>query len=104
MKLEGKVAVISGGGSGVGGAATITLAERGSNVLVGDIDEDGGHRTVNLVADKAGTVVFIRCDVTKELEAVFGNAVERFGRCVRIRQRITCTQGRFEFDLQSEAA
>jgi 15-hydroxyprostaglandin dehydrogenase (NAD) len=83
MKLEGKVAVVSGGGSGIGRAAVVALAERGSKILVADIDEVGGHLTVNMVADKGGTAVFTRCDVTKteDLEAIFAGAVERFGQC-----------------------
>lgn len=83
MKLEGKVAVVSGGGSGIGRAAVIALAERGSKIVVTDIDEVGGHRTVNMVAERGGTAFFTRCDVSKteDLEAVFANAGERFARC-----------------------
>jgi NAD(P)-dependent dehydrogenase (short-subunit alcohol dehydrogenase family) len=43
MKIEGKVAVISGGGSGIGRAAALTLVGRGARVVVADIDEDGGR-------------------------------------------------------------
>ena len=44
-----------GGGSGIGRAAVRALAERGSKIIVVDMDEVGGHRTVNMVADKGGT-------------------------------------------------
>jgi 15-hydroxyprostaglandin dehydrogenase (NAD) len=83
MKLEDKVAVVSGGGSGIGRAAVLALAERGAKIVVADIDDRGGRQTVDMVGEKGGTAVFIRCDVTKteDLAAAFANAVERFGRC-----------------------
>src|SRR5215204_1915909 len=48
MEIEGKVAVVSGGASGIGRAAVLALAERGANVVVADVDEDGGRRKVDV--------------------------------------------------------
>ena len=48
MEIEGKAAVVSGGASGIGRAAVLALAERGAKVVVADLDEDGGRRTVEL--------------------------------------------------------
>ena len=82
MKLEGKVAVVSGGGSGIGRAAILALIQRGTKVVVADIDRTGGEQTVHIAAAKGGTVVFTPCDVTKsdDLAAAFACAMERFGQ------------------------
>jgi len=82
MKIEGKVAVVSGGGSGIGRAAVLALVERGAKVVVADIAPDAGRQTVDLAAEQGGAAVFIRCDVTKteDLAGAFSGAVERFGQ------------------------
>ena len=58
MKFEGKVAVVSGGGSGIGRAAVLALTWRVTKVVVADIDTTGGERTVHIAAPKGGTAVF----------------------------------------------
>ena len=50
MEIAGKIAVVSGGGSGIGRAAVLALLERGARVVVADIDEDAGRQTVALAA------------------------------------------------------
>lgn len=82
MKIEGKAALVSGGGSGIGQAAVLALVERGAKVVVADIVEEAGRQTVDLAAEKGGIAVFIRCDVTKtkDLAKTFTGTVERFGR------------------------
>jgi NAD(P)-dependent dehydrogenase (short-subunit alcohol dehydrogenase family) len=82
MEIEGKVAVVSGGASGIGRAAVLALVHRGARVVVADVDESGGRRTVDVAADKGGLAVFSRCDVTKtnDLAAAFTLAMAHFGR------------------------
>jgi len=82
MEIAGKVAVVSGGGSGIGRAAVLALVEREARVVVADINEDAGRQTVDLAAYKSGTAIFARCDVTKteDLARAFACAVEHFGR------------------------
>ena len=82
MEIAGKIAVVSGGGSGIGRAAVLALLERGARVVVADIDEDAGRQTVALAASKRGTAVFARCDVTQtaDLARAFACAGEHFGR------------------------
>ncbi len=82
MEIQGKVAVVSGGASGIGQAAVLALVERGARVVVADLDEDGGRRTVETASEEGGVALFRRCDVTKteDLCSAFGLAVDRFGR------------------------
>jgi NAD(P)-dependent dehydrogenase (short-subunit alcohol dehydrogenase family) len=64
MEIAGKVGVVSGG-SGIGRATVLALIERGAKVVVADIDESAGRKTIDLGAKIGGTSVFAHCDVTK---------------------------------------
>ena len=77
MELRDKVAVITGGGSGLGRAAAVALAEAGARILVVDVDPTGGGETARLV-DGA----FFRADVSDldENRAMFAEATRHFGR------------------------
>jgi 15-hydroxyprostaglandin dehydrogenase (NAD) len=82
VEIAGKVAVVSGGGSGIGRAAVLALVARGAKVVVADVDEDAGRQTVGLAAEeKSGTAVFCRCNVTRteDLIGAFTSAMEHFG-------------------------
>ncbi|MGO8863038.1 MAG: SDR family NAD(P)-dependent oxidoreductase [Acidimicrobiales bacterium] len=82
MLLEGKSAIITGAGSGVGRASALRFAEEGAQVLCIDIDLDRADETVALI-DKAGHPALAeRCDVSEERDvmAAIATAVERFGR------------------------
>lgn len=81
MEIAGKVAVVSGGGSGIGRAAVLALVERGAKVVVADIAQDAGQQTVDSAAEK-GAAIFVRCDVTKreDLDGAFAKAVAHFGQ------------------------
>jgi NAD(P)-dependent dehydrogenase (short-subunit alcohol dehydrogenase family) len=80
--FAGRVALVTGGGSGLGQAAARMLAERGAKVLVADVDESGGGDTVRQCTDAGSEAVFLRTDVTSEadVEAMVGTAVDRWGR------------------------
>lgn len=70
MEIEGKVSVVSGGASGIGRAAVLALAERGSKVVVADVDEDSGHQTVDIFADEPGHWArIIDIDLTAVIDA-----------------------------------
>jgi 15-hydroxyprostaglandin dehydrogenase (NAD) len=81
MEIAGKVAVVSGGGSGIGRASVLALVDRGAKVVVADVDADGGRQTVGLVVAKSGAAVFAPCNVTKteDLVRTFACAKENFG-------------------------
>ena len=79
--LDGKICVITGGGSGVGRAAAVLFAEHGASIVVGDVRDEWVGDTVGLVDDVGGTAVAVHCDVSTESD------VEALVRACRIRVR-----------------
>jgi NAD(P)-dependent dehydrogenase (short-subunit alcohol dehydrogenase family) len=81
VNIEGKVAVVTGAGSGIGRATAVALGAAGASVLVADIDEAGGEETVGLVHDAGSKSEFIRTDVTepRSIEAMLDAATAQFG-------------------------
>ena len=63
ISLEGKVAVISGGASGIGLGTAKKLAEYGAKIMLLDINEDGGAEAAKAIEEKGGTARFLKCDV-----------------------------------------
>lgn len=78
--LSGRVAVITGGASGIGRATALRFLAEGAKVVVGDFNADNGQRLLDDV-DDAERLLFVRTDVAEEhdVEALIGAAVERFG-------------------------
>jgi len=80
--VEGKVALVTGAGSGIGRATALTFAREGASVLVADRDADGGKETVELVGAEGGTADFHQVDVTDDAQVrdMVAATVARFGR------------------------
>jgi NAD(P)-dependent dehydrogenase (short-subunit alcohol dehydrogenase family) len=76
-----KVALVTGGGSGIGRAASQRLAVEGARLVVADIDLPAAERTVELIAARGGQAVAICADIASEQDnrAMFDLAEERFG-------------------------
>ncbi|MFS0562228.1 SDR family oxidoreductase [Terribacillus sp. 179-K 1B1 HS] len=76
-----KVAVITGGGSGLGQAVALRLAEEGIAISVVDVSEAAGRETVRLVEEKGSKAIFIKADVSKaeEVKQYVVKTVEAFG-------------------------
>lgn len=82
MRVEGKVAFITGAAGGIGAAATRLLAREGAAVVVADILEEQGRATAAAIGEAGGRARFIRLDVTSEegwIQAV-KDTIEEFGK------------------------
>ena len=82
MRLDGKVAVITGAGSGMGRVAAQMFAAEGARVVVAEFDERAGNETVASVLKAGGDASFARTDVSNEADArgMIEHAVARYGR------------------------
>jgi 3-oxoacyl-[acyl-carrier protein] reductase len=82
MELQGAVAVITGGASGIGEAVAKRMAASGIRVVLGDMDPKGLERVAGEIRAAGGEVATAKCNVTsdEEVAALMDLAIERFGR------------------------
>jgi len=82
MRLENRVAIITGAGSGFGRATAYLFAKEGAKVVVADISDTGGEETVATIRSSGGEAFFIHTDVTvaSEVEHLIRVTVDRLGR------------------------
>ncbi|MGB2693569.1 MAG: SDR family NAD(P)-dependent oxidoreductase [Dehalococcoidia bacterium] len=82
MRLQDKIALITGAGSGIGRAIALEFAREGAKVLVAELDESSGEAVASEITSAGGEARFQRCDVTSEDEvaAIVREAVDVFGR------------------------
>ncbi len=82
MKLKGKVAIITGAGSGIGQATAELFGEEGAKVVVADIDAKGGEGTTKKIRDRGGVAHFVQADISREADAkkIADEAMKVFGR------------------------
>lgn len=82
MRLEGKTAIITGGGSGIGRATAILFVKEGAKVMVADINEETGQETVKMIQDNGGTAEFQEVDVTspEDIQRLVKATVDSFGK------------------------
>lgn len=80
-RMSGKVALISGGASGLGEAQAILFAREGARVVIGDLQEDLGNGVVKAIAGEGGEAIFTRLDVTSfdSWKAAVRLAVDTYG-------------------------
>jgi len=81
MEINGKVAVITGGASGIGRATAELLASGGAAVIIADLVETSGDETVKAIEAAGGRAAFVKADVTNEDDArrMLDTAVQKFG-------------------------
>ena len=81
-QFSGKVALVTGGGSGIGRAATLLFARDGARVAVADINDAGSEETVRMIEKAGGEGFVVHADVSKaaDVEAMVRATVKRFGR------------------------
>jgi NAD(P)-dependent dehydrogenase (short-subunit alcohol dehydrogenase family) len=68
VELEEKIALVTGGGAGIGRATALRLAREGTTVAVADVDEDTGSSTVREIQSQGGRTAFVLADVASEAD------------------------------------
>lgn len=81
-RFEGKVALVTGAGSGIGRETARIFARDGAKVVVSDVDDAAGAETVSLIQAAGGTATYVHADVAKaeEVEALVRAALDAYGR------------------------
>ncbi len=82
MRLQDKVAIITGAGQGIGRAYALRFAKEGAPVVVAEINEEIGRRTAADIQQRGGSALYVRTDVANEesCKEMAAKTVERFGR------------------------
>ena len=80
--LQGRVALVTGGASGIGRATALAFAREGAKVAIADMNAPGSDETLHLIRERGGEAVFVRTDVTQavEVKAMIDEVVKAYGR------------------------
>lgn len=107
-RLDNKIALVTGAGSGIGRATALVFTREGAKVVVSDIAVEGGEETVRQIEAAGGVAVFVKADVSKaaDVEALVTRTVETYGRldCAfnnagiegGVKPTIDCTEEEFD--------
>lgn len=81
MRLENKVAIITGAASGIGRATAVLFAQEGAKIIGCDLDDAGGQETLCMIQERGGKAIFVRTNVAKEqdVRAMVEAGVAEFG-------------------------
>ena len=81
FNFSGKVALVTGGGRGIGRATALLFARHGAKVVIGDVDS-AGEETVETIKQDSGEAVFVQSDVREESDVkdLIATAVKTYGR------------------------
>lgn len=82
MELKGKVALITGAGSGIGESTALLFAKEGAKIVVTDINEEGGKAVVDKIIKQGGQALFVKADASKasDAEKSVKHTLEKFGK------------------------
>src|SRR6266478_1341909 len=80
--LQGKVALVTGGGSGIGRATSLRLAKEGAKIMIADYVPEGAERTVKMIKEAGGEASCLVADVsvTRQVEMMVNKTIETYGR------------------------
>ena len=80
--MEGKVALVTGSGSGIGRGTSLVFAREGARIVVADINVEGGQETVDMIKREGGDAIFVQTDVSQssQVEKLINRVVEVYGR------------------------
>ena len=81
-QLDGKVALVTGGASGIGRATALLFARDGAKLVIADMNEDGGRQTAHLITENGGQAIFVQTNVTQAnaVQALISKTVGTYGR------------------------
>src|SRR5919109_3254965 len=81
-RVDGKVALVTGGASGIGRATALTFAREGAKLVIADMNADGAQQTVHMITEQGGAATFMQVDVSHAtaVEAMIRATVETYGR------------------------
>jgi NAD(P)-dependent dehydrogenase (short-subunit alcohol dehydrogenase family) len=96
-RVDGKVAIVTGGGGGIGGATARALAREGAFVAVTDIDGDRAGSVVEAIESSGGTALTVQADLSEEagVVAAVNSTVARFGRLDILHNNAALTESDF---------
>lgn len=81
-RLEGRVALVTGAGSGIGRASALAFAREGARVVVADVAVAGEHETVAMITPMGGKATFVQTDVSQaaDVDTLITTAIATYGR------------------------
>ncbi len=81
-RLDGRVSIVTGAGSGIGRAIALLFASEGSKVVVTDVNDEGGEETVKMIRNNGGDAIFMHSDVSKasDCENAVKDTVKHYGQ------------------------